>query len=253
MDKLNKLWPVILSVAILAIVLIFYQFLKIHLEAPDFTAMTDVTERKKTFLTYFNRSLQKLNAAVLKDRVKIERLASGPAPSGAALEWLKETAAHYNVSGEISPAFFDRILSRMDILPPALVLAQGALESGWGTSRYAVEGNNFFGQKCFHEDCGIAPEGRGPGQKFELAYFDTPFDALNAYMFNLNTHDAYEQLRSIRARMRKSGEPLTGYGLAEGLARYSENGQDYVGAVRNIIRSNNLDKTYPVQIETPQS
>ncbi len=253
MDKLNKFWPIILGVAVIIIVLILFQFLRIHLEAPDFASIKDVTERKETFLTYFDRSIRKLNNAVAGDREKIELLASSRDFSGGRLDWLKSKAAQYEVAGDFSPAFFDRLLSRVDVLPPALILAQTALESGWGTSRYAVEGNNFFGQKCFQEDCGIAPTDPAPGQKFEFMPFETPFDSVNAYMFNLNTHDAYAQLRAIRARMKKNGEPVTGYGLAEGLAHYSESGQGYVREIRNIIRSNHLDETYPVNKKNPGS
>ena len=251
MDKLNKLWPVILTVAILLIVMMVYQFLRIHLEAPDFASLKDVTERKETFLNYFNRSIQKLNGAITEDREKIEQLASSQSLSGAKRNWLKAIAAQYDVSGDISPAFFERLLSRIDALPPALGLAQAALESGWGTSRYAVEGNSFFGQKCFREGCGIVPKGRAPGQKFEFAIFDTPFDSVNAYIFNINTNDAYAKLRDIRARIRKSGAPLTGYELTEGLDYYSEEGSDYAEEIRAIIRSNHLDERYPVQIKTP--
>ena len=119
MDKLNKLWPVILTVAIILIVMMLYQFLRIHLEAPDFASLKDVTERKETFLNYFNRSIQKLNGAITEDREKIEQLASSQSLSGAKRNWLKAIAAQYDVSGDISPAFFERLLSRIDALPPA--------------------------------------------------------------------------------------------------------------------------------------
>ncbi len=253
MNKLNKLWPVILTVAVIMIVLMAFEFLRARLDGPDFGSIQDVTERKETFLNYFSSSAQKLNAKVMADRGKIEQLAATQNLSGEKLSWLKAKAAQYDVSGDFSPAFFERLLSRVDALPPALALAQGALESGWGTSRYAIEGNNFFGQKCFTKDCGIIPENRVPGQEFEMVFFNSPFESINAYIFNINTHAAYEKLRDIRARLRKNGEPLTGYNLAAGLEHYSEKGQDYVREIRAMIRSNRLDETYPVQKETPGS
>lgn len=251
MNKLNKLWPVILTLAIIAVVLMGFQFIRLRLEAPDFVSITDAQERRETFFNYFNRKIQKLNRKVLEDREKIEQLAAIQSLSDEKRNWLKAKAAQYGVSGEFSPDFFERLLSHVDALPPALVLTQGALESDWGTSRYVVEGNNFFGQKCFYKDCGIAPKNQTPGQKFEFLVFAGPFDSVNAYMFNINTHEAYAKLRAIRAEIRKNGETVTGYKLAGGLEHYSERGPDYVREIRTFIRSNRLDETYPVAGKTP--
>ena len=244
MDKINKLWPVILGGAILLIVLMVYQFLASRLEAPDFASIQNIEERKETFFKYFGRSTQQLNAQIMGDRKKIEKLAKSPSTISTQAGWLKARAALYGVTGDISPAFFEEVLKRVDGLPPALVLPQAALESGWGTSRYSAEGNNFFGQKCFGKGCGMVPKDRAPGQKFEMATFDTPFESVNAYIFNINTHDAYAQLRDIRARLRKNGQPLTGEALAEGLGAYSETGSDYIREIRGLIRTNRLDETY---------
>lgn len=244
MDKIEKYWPVILGVAILAIVLIFYQFLAGRLEAPDFVSIQNIEERKETFFKHFGRSTQQLNAQIMGDRKKIEKLAANPSTITTQAGWLKARAALYGVTGDISPAFFEAVLKRVDGLPPGLVLPQAALESGWGTSRYAVEGNNFFGQKCTGKGCGIVPEDRAPGQKFEMAKFDTPFESVNAYIFNINTNDAYAQLRDIRASLRKNGQPLTGEALVEGLGAYSEMGSDYIREIRGLIRANHLDETY---------
>ncbi|MCP3953135.1 MAG: hypothetical protein GY697_13095, partial [Desulfobacterales bacterium] len=184
------------------------------------------------------------NAQIMGDREKIEKLAADPTGISTQAGWLKSRAALYGVTGNISPAFMEEVLRRVDAIPPGLVLPQAALESGWGTSRFAVEGNNFFGHKCFHKDCGLVPLDRSLGQKFEMATFDTPFDAVNAYIFNINTHDAYAQLREIRARLRKNGQPVTGYALAEGLDHYSEKGLDYIREIRAMIQTNHLDEKY---------
>ena len=244
MDKINKLWPVILGVAIVLIVLMIYQFLKIRLEAPDFVDIEDAQERQVAFLDYFGHTTQKLNAAIMRERKKIEKFAANPATIGAQTGWLKARAALYGVKGDISPAYFEEILKRVDVLPPALVLPQAALESGWGTSRFAIEGNNFFGQKCYGKDCGILPEDRAPGQKFEMAVFDTPFDSINAYIFNINSHDDYARLRDIRAEVRKSGKPLTGQALVKGLGAYPENGLNYIRKIQSMITDYGLDERY---------
>jgi len=244
MDKINKLWPVILAVAIVAIVLLVYQFLKIRLEAPDFAGIEDVQKRQAVFFDYFGHSTQKINAAIMRDREKLEKLAANPADLGTKEGWLKALGSHYGVNGEVTPAFFSELLRRMDVLPPALVLTQAALESEWGTSRFATEGNNFFGEKCFDKGCGIAPRDLPPGQTFEMATFDTPFDSTNKYILDINTDPAYAKLRSIRAQLRKNGRPITGRALAEGLESNSENDAAFIRKVKAMIADYKLDETY---------
>jgi Bax protein len=244
MDKINKYWPIILGIGVILIVLMLYQFLKIRLEAPDFAAIQDVKERQKTFFDYFARTTQQVNKSVMGDRKKFEKLAANPNNLSTKAGWLKARAALYGVKGDISPAFFEELFRRVDVVPPALILPQAALESGWGTSRFASEGNNFLGQKCFHKGCGMVPKDRSPGQTFEMATFDTPYDSVNEYMWNINTHDAYAPLRDIRAQLRKSGRPITGMALAEGLKAYAENGTDYIRDIQALIKAHRLDETY---------
>lgn len=244
MDKANKYWPIILGVAVIAIVLMVYQFLRIRLDGPDFTDIKDVKERQEAFFDYFGRTTQKINASIMGDREKFEKLAANPNDLSTKAGWLKTRAALYGVKGDISPDFFEELFRRVDVVPPALVLPQAAIESGWGTSRFAREGKNFLGQKCFNKGCGIVPKDRAPGQTFEMATFDTPYDSVNEYMWNLNTHDAYAPLRNIRAQLRKSGKPITGMAMAEGLKGYSENGADYIRDIQTMIRTYKLDETY---------
>jgi Bax protein len=244
MDRINKLWPAILGVGVLLIVMIAYQFLASRLEAPNFASIENATERQEVFFKYFGRSTQQLNAQIMGDREKIEKLAASPSTISTQAGWLKSRAALYGITGDISPAFFDALLSRADVVPPGLVLPEAALASGWGTSYEAIEGNNFFALKCFQKNCGLVPRDRAPGQTFEMATFDTPYDSVNNYIFNLNTKDNYAQLRKIRAQLRKTGQPLTGYALAEGLGGALEKDSDYVRKVRDMIRTNHLDETY---------
>jgi Bax protein len=252
MDKLNKFWPIILAVAIIAIVLMIYQFLKLRLEAPDFVAIEDVKVRQEKFLDYFGRTAQQVNAAIMRDREKIEKIIADPAKMSTKGGWLIARASQYGVTGEVTPAFFEELLKRADVLPPAMVLSQGALESGWGTSRFAVEGNNFFGQKCFNKGCGIVPQNRGADQTFEMSIFDTPFDSVNAYIFNINTHDAYARLRETRARLRKNNQPITGKALVTELESYSENGADHIRDIRRMMETYRLDETYGILAERAQ-
>lgn len=131
-------------------------------------------------------------------------------------------------------------MQRVDIIPPSLALAQAAKESGWGTSRFARNGNALFGQWTWDEDQGMEPKDRPEGTDHLVREFDTLLDSVEAYMLNLNRHRAYRELRSLRAGMRKRGEPIDGISLAGGLESYSELGMEYVERIRSMIDLNQL-------------
>jgi Bax protein len=128
------------------------------------------------------------------------------------------------------------------VVPPSLALAQAASESGWGTSRFAREGNNYFGEWCFSEGCGLIPGRRGAEQTHEVEVFPTVEAAVDSYFRNLNRVAVYEPLRETRARARAAGRPITGEALAAGLERYSERGTVYIEEVRSIISYNDLER-----------
>jgi Bax protein len=122
-----------------------------------------------------------------------------------------------------------------------LALGQAAYESGYGTSRFAHQGNSLFGQWTYGGD-GIAPENKREEKgNYGIAAFEWPFDSVRGYFLNLMSHPAYEDLRRLRADMRAAGKPLDSLTLADGLIRYSERGQEYVDSLKGMIRKNGLD------------
>ncbi len=132
------------------------------------------------------------------------------------------------------------LLERVDIIPPSLALGQTAYESGYGTSRFAVEGNALFGQWTYSGN-GMKPkEHRASKGNYGVAAYRWPFDSVRSYMQNLNTHNAYQGLRDKRAALRKQGKDLTGMALSEALGSYSEKGMEYVKTLQSIIRVNKL-------------
>lgn len=135
----------------------------------------------------------------------------------------------------------DALLYRVDIIPAGLALGQAAYESGYGTSRFAVEGNSLFGQWTYRNE-GIKPRKQRTGSKGDhrIKAFEWPFDSVRGYFINLMTHPAYEDFRRLRAEMRASGLPLDSMSLADGLMRYSERGKDYVKTLKGIMRVNKL-------------
>ena len=134
------------------------------------------------------------------------------------------------------------LLKRVDVIPPSLVLAQAANESAWGTSRFAKSGFNYFGQWCFKKGCGIVPGKRDAGKEHEVAAFSSPRKSVGSYIRNLNSHPAYQSLRSIRIQLRSENKAITGIALAGGLSEYSARGSEYVEELRSIIRYNKLAK-----------
>lgn len=132
------------------------------------------------------------------------------------------------------------LLERVDVIPPSLALGQAAYESGYGTSRFAQEGNALFGQWTYSGD-GMKPEEhRASKGNYGVAAYRWPFDSVRSYMFNLNTHPAYQSLRDKRSALRKEGKKPSGIELAETLDKYSEKGPEYVKTLKSIIKANNL-------------
>lgn len=143
-------------------------------------------------------------------------------------------------SSELSDVV-DELLYKLDIIPNGLALGQAAYESGYGTSRFAVEGNALFGQWTYGGK-GLVPEQqRKELGDHRIASYDWPFDSVRGYFINLMSHPAYEDFRKLRAKLRAEGKPLTSMALADGLIRYSERGQEYVDTLKGIIRVNKLD------------
>ena len=183
------------------------------------------------------------NEQILKER---ERLFASDLKVKADKQWLLQLAQKYKVdvsSGELTAVQLQILKRRVDIIPVSLVLAQAAKESGWGSSRFAVEGNALFGQWDYSGN-GMKPnQQRSELGDYGIARFDTPMDSVAGYMLNLNTHRAYKSLRERRQEMRVNNKPIGGYQLAFTLQKYSERGMNYVRAVHNMMRVNNLSPT----------
>ena len=140
-----------------------------------------------------------------------------------------------------------QLLERVNIIPPSLALAQAAEESGWGTSRFTVEGNAFFGQWDFSGK-GMKPkQQRKELGNYGVARFDSPLASVEGYMRNINTASAYQALRDLRKQQVTHNTALSGYSLAGALVNYSERGEAYIIGLRHLIEYNKLkalDKAY---------
>lgn len=192
--------------------------------------------------------------AINRERLKSiqTQLASGSMPTPDEVNWLSELTHTLRIkTAPVTPGSLPSseelkdciaaALYKLDIIPAGLALGQAAYESGYGTSRFAAEGNALFGQWSFGGK-GLVPEKqRKTLGDHRIAAFDWPFDSVRSYFINLNSHPAYEDFRKIRAELRRAQQPLDSLTLAQGLIRYSERGQAYVDTLRSIIRVNKLD------------
>jgi len=165
----------------------------------------------------------------------------GKALSSEDTSWLQSMAKKYSLqeSDDLN-TLTDQLLKRVDIIPPSLALGQSAYESGYGTSRFAMTGNALFGQWTYGGD-GMKPEEQRKSKgDYEVAAYTWPFDSVRSYMHNLNTHNAYQELRQRRVEMRKQGKEVTGLSLADTLGSYSEKGEEYIKTLKSIITVNGL-------------
>lgn len=211
---------------------------------PDLTSVDDAEELKRRFIDYLHPFVKDANSAVERRRARLLGISNRHEKRGVITRidqwWLAAQARNYAIDAEDPAEQLQELVLRKDTVPASLAIAQAAIESGWGTSRFAVEGNNLFGHWCFVEGCGIVPARRPAGAQHEVATFSGTGAAVERYLHNLNTHEAYEPMRNLRAAARRDDRPLSGTELAAGLSRYSERGEPYIRDVRVVIRANNL-------------
>ncbi|MFQ3235227.1 MAG: Bax protein [Paraglaciecola sp.] len=212
-------------------------------EIPDFTQFSSVTVKKQAFFAYLLPEIERQNNITLTLRKAIhvmqsQTLAEQPlTPFAKGL--LTTLRKNYRVKESLNDKQALVVLShKVDMIPPELVLVQAANESGWGTSRFARKGYNFFGLWCFTKGCGFIPRQRDEGTVHEVAKFPSLSNAVNTYIRNLNRHYAYQELREIRSQLRQQNKPITARALVHGLQSYSERGQDYIDELVSMMRVN---------------
>lgn len=210
---------------------------------PDFSKYSNVTEKKRAFFSYLRPEIEAQNRFILRQRAFVHAIRakhiSGESISDSQNSQLRSLLSDYRVDeNQNKNSMFEDLLKRVDIIPLELVLVQTANESAWGTSRFATEGYNFFGLWCYQKGCGFVPRRRNEGANHEVAKFDDLSSAVYAYMLNLNRHNAYEDLRSIRLKQRENMEEISATALAEGLQKYSERGEEYIIELQQMIRIN---------------
>ena len=206
----------------------------------DLVTLGSAAERKRLFIKSILPLILKANEDILAARRELvdvaARMAAGTALGHAKRRWLDDLAASYGVD----PGDVTALLRRVDIIPPSLAIAQAAEESGWGTSRFALEGNALYGQRTFRQGGGMVPVRRDRGKWHEVKAFRGLPHSVATYMKNLNTHGGYAEFRALRAAMRSQNRSLDGFILAVTLGAYSERGKAYIKTIRTIMRRDAL-------------
>lgn len=215
---------------------------------PDFVSIEQTPERKKAFVDLLLPMIEQKNSYIESNRRLLydmrNNLNDGLVLTETQMEKLEQLRERYKVSHETYPEnqrAIEILLLRSDIIPTSMVLAQAAIESGWGTSRFAIEAHNLFGQWCYSAGCGLVPERRPANATHEVQKFDSVEASVDAYYRNINTHNAYREFRQLRAALRADDGMLTGMELVEGLGRYSGRGDVYINELRTVIRINDFE------------
>ena len=213
---------------------------------PDFAGISDVLLKKQQFFDFFedyivteNIRIKLLRGQLLKNADIVN---NDIALSSQEREWMQELAQSYGLKMAQSSdrEVANELVLRVDVIPVSLALAQAAIESAWGTSRFVLEGYNIFGQWCYVEGCGMVPQRRISGATHEVKRFDSIAASVKGYFNNINTHHLYTHLRELRAFMHNQQQTLDPMVLAYGLSHYSERGEHYVAEIKNIIIQNKL-------------
>lgn len=247
--QLRLVLVAVVLVALLGLALLFLRPGPLrHQPLPDFSAIQDIPERKAAFFAFLDPYINEANTDILEQRERLaairDHLPHGPLNRRES-RWVRRLAWEYGMDldaeAPVTMATLDALLLRVDIIPASMALSQAALESGWGTSRFARQGNNLFGIWCYEPGCGIVPKHRPPGKTYEVARYRSPKESFRDYIRNLNSNPAYQTLWELRQMARQDGEIPTGMDLSEGLYRYSQEGWTYVGKIQGMIQANDLD------------
>mgnify|MGYP006082229633 CR=1 FL=1 len=195
----------------------------------------NIKKRKDLFIQIILPLVIKENNYIKLDRKKLFSILNKSQNTTAENNWLNSKFKQYGVVNKD----LSTLKIRMDEIPVSMTIAQAAKETGWGTSRFAQEGNALFGQWTWSGE-GIKPAGADDGTNHKVMKFKVLQASVKAYQRNLNTHSTYKSFRSARAESRDEGRKLNSIVLIEHLDKYAETGKEYVKILQQIIRQNNL-------------
>jgi Bax protein len=209
----------------------------------DLESIQSTKLKKETFIQIVLPLVVAENERILEDREKLKLLTNKKFTTDLEKQWLRQKLLEYKVKkGDLK-----ELMTRMDIIPTSIALAQAAKESGWGTSRFALEGNAIYGQWTWSGQ-GIAPLDRDSNKNHKILKFPILRASVKAYKNNLNTHKSYKAFRDKRLQLREKNKKIKGLELTETLKNYAQTGSEYTKILNQIITQNRLGDFEPVKL-----
>jgi len=202
----------------------------------DIKTLGDTKKKRELFIKIVLPLILKENEKITEDRKKLFKILGKNFNTAGERVWLKRRFKEYKIEDKD----LSKLKMRMDIVPVSIAIAQAANESGWGTSRFALEGNALFGQWTWSKK-GISPKNKDPNKTHKVLQFQILKASVRAYKNNLNTHNAYQEFREARAKLREEGNVLYGLKLTKYLKAYAAIGEKYVRILDDIIANNSLE------------
>jgi len=201
----------------------------------DLNTLGDTKKKRELFIKIILPLILDENKKITEDREKLFKILGKNFNTVGERVWLNRRFKEYKIEDHD----LAKLKMRMDIIPVSIALAQAANESGWGTSRFALEGNALFGQWTWSKK-GISPKNKDPDSSHKILQFQILKASVRAYKNNLNTHNAYKEFREVRARLRQDETQITGLDLTKYLKNYASIGEKYVRILEDIIKNNSL-------------
>ena len=201
----------------------------------DLKTLGDTKIKRELFIKIVLPLILDENQKIMDDRKKLFKILAKNFNTVGEKVWLKRRFREYKIEDQD----LSKLKIRMDIIPVSIALAQAANESGWGTSRFALEGNALFGQWTWSKK-GISPANKDPNKTHKILQFQILKASVRAYKNNLNTHSAYKEFREVRAQLRQDDKQIVGLDLTKYLKNYAAIGEKYVSILENIIERNSL-------------
>ena len=201
----------------------------------DLKTLGDTKKKRELFIKIVLPLILDENKKITEDRKKLFKILAKNFNTVGERVWLMRRFKEYKIKEQD----LVQLKMRMDIIPVSIALAQAANESGWGTSRFALEGNALFGQWTWSNK-GISPKNKDPNKSHKVLQFQILKASVRAYKNNLNTHNAYQEFREARAQLRQENKQITGLNLIKYLKNYAAIGDEYVLIIEDIIKKNSL-------------
>jgi len=201
----------------------------------DLKTLGNTAKKRELFIKIVLPLILDENEKISNDRKKLFKIINKSFNTVGERVWLKRRFKEYKIDDQD----ISKLKMRMDIIPVSLALAQAANESGWGTSRFALEGNALFGQWTWSKK-GISPSKKDKNKNHKVLQFQVLKASVRAYKNNLNTHNAYKEFREMRATLKEEGKNVTGLDLAKYIKSYAAIGEKYVVLIEDIIKINSL-------------